>query len=144
MHAAFTELGFLPGGWKIFSDTVTEIQVREFVESIKNSLPLFAYGLFDNASNQRTDDVRIAIEDVFGGYFMYCSPYSPELKPIERGFSLVKQYIRENEAEWGNDHIALINAVTSELGWLVYGSLVYRIRAYRLHRFHRLLHLDSI
>lgn len=35
-------------------------------------------------------------------------------------------------------------SVTSELGRLVYGSLVYRIRAYRLHQFHRLLHLDSI
>jgi hypothetical protein len=110
VHAAFTELGFLPGGWKIFPGTVTEIQVREFVESIRDSLPLFAYGLFDNASNQRTDDVRRAIEDVFDGFFMYCSPYSPELKPIERGFSLVKRYIRDKEAEWGEDHIGLINA----------------------------------
>lgn len=108
VHAAFTELGFI--GWMIFPDTVTEIQVREFVESIKNSLPLFAYGLLDNASNQRTDNVRKAIEDVFGGYFMYCSPYSPELKPIERGFSLVKGFIREHEAEWKEDHIGLINA----------------------------------
>lgn len=108
VHAAFTELGFI--GWKIFPDTVTEIQVREFVESIKNSLPPSAYGLLDNASNQRTDNVRMAIEDVFNGYFMYCSPYSPELKPIERGFSLVKGYIREREAEWGEDHVGLINA----------------------------------
>ena len=37
-----------------------------------------------------------------------------------------------------------VAVVTSELGWLVYGSLVYRIRAYRTYRFHRLLHLDSI
>ena len=133
VHAAFTELGFLPGGWKIFSDTVTEIQVREFVESIKNSLPLFAYGLFDNASNQRTDNVRIAIEDVFGGYFMYCSPYSPELKPIERGFSLVKQYIRENEAEWGNDHIALINAAFHHYSVGQAGGL----KAYNLFRVYR-------
>ena len=109
VHAAFTELGFLPGGWRIFPNTVTEIEVREFVESIMDRLPENAFGLFDNASNQRTDDVRVAIEAVFNGFFLYCSAYSPELKPIERGFSLVKRYIREHESNWGVDHLGLIN-----------------------------------
>ena len=110
VHAAYTELGFLPGGWRIFPYTVTETEVREFVESIRDRLPLDAFGLFDNASNQRTDGVRVAIEAVFNGFFLYCSAYSPELKPIERGFSLVKRYIRENESDWEGDHLSLINA----------------------------------
>ena len=112
VHAAFTELGFIQGGWRIFPNTVTDNEVREFVESIKTSLPVDAFGLFDNASNQRTDYVRTAIEDVFDGRFLFCSPYSPELKPIERGFALVKQYIREREIDptWANDKIGLINA----------------------------------
>jgi hypothetical protein len=131
VHAAFTELGFL--AWKIFPDTVTEIQVREFVESIRQDLPAEAYGLFDNASNQRTQDVRVAIESVFSGFFMYCSPYSPELKPIERGFSMVKSYIREHEADWGGDHIGLIDTAFHHYSVGTEGGL----KAYNLFKVYR-------
>ena len=36
----------------------------------------------------------------FLGRYKYCAPYSPELKPVEKGFSNVKSYIRERD----NDH----------------------------------------
>jgi hypothetical protein len=133
VHAAFTELGFLPLGWKVFPNTVTETEVREFVETIKDRLPEAAFGLFDNASNQRTNAVRVAIEAVFNGYFMYCSPYSPELKPIERGFSLVKRYIREHEADWEGDDMGLIDSAFHHYSMGQEGGL----EAYNLFRVYR-------
>lgn len=108
VHAAFTEQGFL--AYTIFEQNVTDAEVTQFINSLRQILPVNAYGLFDNASNQRTEDVRDAIESVFEGRYMYCSPYSPELKPIERGFALVKAYIRDRDQdlEYRNNNLALI------------------------------------
>jgi hypothetical protein len=109
VHAAFTQLGFIHHA--VFIQNVTDEEVREFVNSLRDKLPANAFGLFDNASNQRTPNVRETIEEVFGGRYMYCSPYSPELKPIERGFALVKAYIRERDQllQYADNHMALIN-----------------------------------
>ena len=108
VHAAFTELGFLTNGWKVFTETVTRVQVETFLKSIKDHLPENAYGILDNASNQHA--AQLAVEQVFGNRYAYCSPYSPELKPIERAFSLVKAYIRERDEtdQAVNDPLGLI------------------------------------
>jgi hypothetical protein len=110
VHAAFTELGFLT--WLPFEVTVGEQEVIEFIKQLAPLLDNDAYGLLDNASNQRTDAVRYELESAFRGMYMYCSPYSPELKPIEHGFSMVKNYIRQRDQEpaWLDDPIGLINA----------------------------------
>jgi transposase len=110
VHAAYTELGSI--AWDIFEGSVTDNEVKNFVNRISLLLEDDSYGLFDNASNQRTDAVRIMIETVFRGLYIYCSPYSPELKPIERGFVNVKTFIRErdDDAEWIANPVGLISA----------------------------------
>jgi hypothetical protein len=97
VHAAYTENGFM--AWSVFAGTVTEVEVSQFVQTLPTyrSFNDRSYGLFDNASNQRTPLVRAEIESVFDGKYGYCSAYSPALKPIENGFSLVKRYI---QAHW--------------------------------------------
>ena len=110
VHAAYTELGFIH--FHIFEGTVTEREVGLFLNSLKEKLADDSYCLFDNAANQRTESVRSIAEDIFNGRYMFCSPYSPELKPIERGFSNVKRYIRERDESdvWQNDPVGLIEA----------------------------------
>ncbi len=49
------------------------------------------------------------MEQCLGVRYFFVSPYSPELKPIERIFSLIRSWIRDHEAEVDpNDPIALI------------------------------------
>lgn len=96
IHAAFSQRGFLE--WKVFDTTVSEDEVVEFIETLRyrcqQNPNLVA--LFDNASNQRTEAVRRVMESVFNGRYYYCAAYSPFLKPIENGFSLIKRYIKDH------------------------------------------------
>jgi len=56
-------------------------------------------GILDNASIHTTEAARDAMDLAFNADWTLCSAYSPYLKPIERVFALIKQYIRENEEE---------------------------------------------
>jgi transposase len=113
VHAAYTVNGFVH--WKVFQSnvTVTEETVKDFVRELatKNIILENSFALLDNASNQRSRIVRIALEEVFRGKYCYCAPYAPWLKPIEKGFSLVKRLIRslEYDTSWRNNPIGLIN-----------------------------------
>ena len=134
VHAAFTEVGFIK--WVIFppNHNVTEEDVQNFIQHIsERDLPPNAVGIFDNASNQRGDDVRIAIENLFHGRYMYCPAYSPELKPIERGFALVKRWIRDNEPTWTESPIDLIHAAFHYYSSEGEGG----VQAYNLFRIYR-------
>ena len=106
-HAALTEDGFI--AWQIFEGPVSSHSVACF---IKNKLAPVFYDtnilILDNASNQKSRCVRDCLEVSLHGRFKYCSPYSPELKPIERAFSLVRRYVRENEFDSRRD-LNLIN-----------------------------------
>jgi hypothetical protein len=70
-----------------------------FLNELKSRIdPERTWGLFDNASNQRTDAVRHVMGEVFRQKYIFCSPYSPWLKPpCEHGFSKVKRYIQERD-----------------------------------------------
>jgi hypothetical protein len=110
--AAYSTKGFL--FYRIFGDTVKGSDISTFLEDLGKSgkLPHDAFMILDNAKNQKTEKVRDTAERVFNGRYMYCSAYSPELKPIERGFSNVKNYIRERDgdAEWQSNPVGLIMA----------------------------------
>jgi hypothetical protein len=78
--------------------------------------------------------VRETLEQVFEGRYQYCAPYSPHLKPVEHGFSLVKAYIQQ----WDDqivDPVQLINQAFRNYstkpgynGHALYGSFnVYRV-----------------
>lgn len=62
-----------------------------------------------NAANQKTELVNEGLNVEFGGKFLYCAPYSPELKSIERGFSNLKNRIRKRDSpENAVDPVGLI------------------------------------
>jgi hypothetical protein len=109
VHAAATERGFI--AWDIFEGTVTEREVANFVDKVQNAKAFNdrSFGIFDNAANQRTDCVRRKLETVFRGRYHYCSPYSPELKPVENAFSMIRKYIQSHHSPTTN-HIDQINA----------------------------------
>lgn len=48
-------------------------------------------------------------EDVFNGLYDFCAPYCPHLKPIEKGFSNVKGWIREHEDEALSHPVQFLN-----------------------------------
>jgi transposase len=107
VHAAYTDKGFI--AWQIFEGMVTDVEVCTFLfEKLEPLLLSDSFGIIDNASNQRTYRAKDALYNVFYGIFLYSAPYSPELKPIEKGFSNVKRYIREHESDGVIDPVALI------------------------------------
>ena len=81
---------------------VTGIAVEAFVQN--KVWPLIDNGPrvcnLDNVSNQSIDGVHLALDVVFGDDYWYRIPaHSPRFAPIEHVFALVKNYIREREAE---------------------------------------------
>jgi transposase len=108
--AAYSTEGFLY--YEIFGSTVKGDDVARFIENFERSgrIPPGSYMILDNAPNQRTESVRNISETAFHGRYRYCASYSPELKPIERGFSNVKRFIREREDDiiWQHRPIELI------------------------------------
>lgn len=55
------------------------------------------FGVIDNASIHRKTVSREAMEEAFNSDWTYSSPYTPQLKPIEKVFALIKRFLRENE-----------------------------------------------
>ena len=55
--------------------------------------------------------MRLVMGEVFSEKYIFCSPYSPWLKPCEHGFAKVKRYIQERDgiAEYLPDPERLIN-----------------------------------
>ena len=84
-------------GYNVTNHAVQEIlknEVRVALDNMTND----PFCILDNASNQCTDGVYEALDDVFGDdNYAYLPPYSPHLAPIEKVFSLVKTYIRNDE-----------------------------------------------
>lgn len=94
--AAYTEMGFL--AWTVFDGTVTSREVEHFVRVVlARFINHSSFLILDNASNQSTDAVHRTLERVFPGRWAHSPQYSPELKPIERGFSNVKRWVQDQE-----------------------------------------------
>ena len=55
--------------------------------------------ILDNARTHLTAEVRVTLQQITGGNYCFSPPYSPNLKPIEKFFALVKRYIQEHEDE---------------------------------------------
>jgi hypothetical protein len=107
VHAAYTQRGFL--AWEIFEGTVGQLEVAHFLEyRLMPVLNEHSLAILDNARNQKTVAVRDLLEAIFEGSYSYSSPYSPELMPIESGFSLVRSYIHPLETNFiGNLNSAI-------------------------------------
>ena len=68
------------------------------------------YGVLSTTQQPTTqsDDVRIRLNQIFIGRFTYCSRYSPDFKPVERLFALVKQEIRSRYDNHNLDPVVTI------------------------------------
>ena len=107
VHAAYSYLGFVH--WKVFDFVVTDEEIMLFLNALIPKIDLGrTWGLFDNASNQRG---LFVMAEVFRQKYIFCSAYSPWLKPCENGFSKVKRYIQERYVilEYVLDPLRLIN-----------------------------------
>ena len=90
--AAATCNGFL--SWQIFDVPVTGDMFTAFVENhLSLYVTLDSVAMLDNALIHKTISSRRALERCFNGKYFYCAKYSPQLKPIEKCFALVKAHI---------------------------------------------------
>ena len=106
--AAMTPFGFLC--WRIFEGNVAADQFRGFLEDILQPyITINNWVLLDNAAQHHTEETRAELERVTHGQYYYVPPYSPHLKPVERGFKLVKEWIRSHEEEAIQDPVQYIN-----------------------------------
>eukprot|EP01038_Epipyxis_sp_PR26KG_P017401 gene17401-24052_t len=108
--AAYTPFGFLC--WEIIEGAVCDSDFIHFLHVKFAPLisPDDAVVLVDNCSIHKTVLSLEALEIVSNGYFEFCAPYSPDYKPIERGFCLIKMEIRSHEDEAVQDPVFYINA----------------------------------
>ena len=108
VHAALTDRGFL--AWDIFEKNVTRFDVIEFLmNKVLPKFPPDAILILDNAKNQNNNDVHEVMMNSFGGAYRFVPKYSPELKPIERAFSMVRTIVRDHENDTNFSDIELIN-----------------------------------
>jgi transposase len=120
--------GFWAWYYKIpFNEDINVIGNMQSIKEIINTIPdLFvdfldkylvplllegSVGLLDNAAIHKTKESWKKMDEIFHGNWLYSSPYSPDLKPIEKCFSLVKSKLRELELEAIIRPIRTINRV---------------------------------
>ena len=84
-----------------------------FTSFIENTLRSYileqTVGILDNARTHHTLNARDMLENIFNGNYYYSPPYSPNLKPIEKGFKQVKEWIRDHENEALRNPVEYIN-----------------------------------
>ena len=96
--AALTTMGFLPCT-KIFDVACSSSTIQQFLTGLEPFLLSTSVGLFDNASVNTCEQSLQAVDRVFGGKWARNAPYSPRLAPIEKGFSLVWNLVRQRWQE---------------------------------------------
>jgi transposase len=107
--AAVSPRGFIY--WEIYEGTVDGAVFVSFLRNLRIFLMPDQFGIVDNAAIHHTEDAREALENCFvGGRYAFCAKYSPHLKPIERCFALVKNWVRERDEAAVRNPIQVINA----------------------------------
>ena len=98
--------------YQIYEDTMVDHEIFiTYMGELEDYLLDGAYGIIDNAAVHKHLDSLIAINTAFKGLYSFSSPYSPELKPVERLFACIRKHIKRNAvfAEI-NPRQALVNA----------------------------------
>jgi hypothetical protein len=94
--AAYTYHGFLE--WSVFEGAASGSHVEHFIRAnlagYKNADSI---SFCDNASVNKVDKVFLALDKIFGGLWAFLAAYSPQLAPVELGFSNIREYIRSHE-----------------------------------------------
>jgi len=105
--AAMTTLGFLPCT-KVYEVACESATIQHFLTGLELYLLPTSLGLLDNASVNTCEESLQAVNRVFDGRWARNAPYSPRLAPIERGFSLVWNLVRERWEEAQQDPIRVL------------------------------------
>jgi transposase len=93
---AYSAMGVLC--YRVVQGSINSDIFKSFIENeVANNITPNMVGLFDNAKIHHTQDVRDTIHLIFRGNYLFAAPYSPDLKPVERLFSVVKTMLREIE-----------------------------------------------
>jgi transposase len=120
--AALSPLGII--AWAIYDCTITHIEFNHFLsERLQPRIARESVVIIDNARTHKTQESRTLMENIFDGNYYFSPPYSPHLKPIEKCFSLIKRFVRENEDE------ALINPIS----FLDYTFSLYSVGGEKAH-----------
>ena len=127
--ALYCDQGFL--AWKILEGDNTAEDFQFFMEESRAAIPPGSHLILDNSALHHTLASLIKINDVCRGNYEFLSPYSPDLNPIENGFSQLKRYLRERE------NLVVVNprdeidaafrlySVGGERGHLAWGNFKY-------------------
>lgn len=107
--AAYTPFGFLC--WQIVEGTFNSHNFMYFIQSmLSNYLTPNSCVLLDNASVHKTEEAIHVIENATNGQYEFVPAYSPDLKPIEKGFANIKWWLRTHENQHAhNDPIGFID-----------------------------------
>ena len=110
--------------WRIYEGSCSSEHVIDFLKCVTEVVHDECHLLLDNASNQRSAAATKTLEQLYAGRYHYVPPYSPRLKPIERGFANVKRYIRAREYthKGETDPIGLINEAFHYYSFMGEGS----------------------
>ena len=96
--AAMTTMGFLPCT-KIYDKACSSATIENFLLGLQTYIEPSSIALFDNAAVNTCDASLDTVNRIFGTRWVRNAPYSPKLAPIERGFSLVWNLVRQRWAE---------------------------------------------
>jgi transposase len=90
---AYSAIGVLC--YRVVQGSINSDIFKAFIENeVANTITPNMVGLLYNAKMHHTQDVRDMIHHVFRGNYLFAAPYSPDLKPVGRLFSVVKYMVR--------------------------------------------------
>lgn len=104
----YSDIGWLK--WRIYKTSIDSEIIKSFIENeLAEVLGPDQFAIFDGASIHLTDDVLSSINRVTGGRYKKVPAYAHWLSPVERGFSNVWRYIRNNMVSAERDPESALN-----------------------------------
>jgi transposase len=125
--AAYSFAGFLC--WEIVEGSFTANHFSQFLQHTLRPYLTDNTLLLDNATVHKTRTALDFLDRVSNGQYEFAPAYSPDLKPIERGFANVKRWLRKQELEAVLDPLRYLNqaferySVRSDIG--LAGNMIY-------------------
>lgn len=106
---AFTPRGFT--NWTVYEGNLNNRHIIDFFRTeLSPSLTADSYVILDNWSGHHHPDAIRAIDEVTNGRWKFAAQYAYNTKPVERGISMVKAWVRNYDAAAAIDPISVLNA----------------------------------
>ena len=105
--AAMTTRGFM--NWNVKAGVFTHEDVETFIESLSYLITDGDCCLFDNASIHVVDSTLTVIDRIFNHNWKRNVEYCPHLNPIEKGFSMIWNYVRSHWLDAQRNPVIVLN-----------------------------------